>query len=82
MNDPLAVEARFEPDGSIQPVALIRNGKRIELQSVGRQWDEDDGRHILVLSAGKQAELVYRAADASWRLRRSPIDFGIPTAKT
>lgn len=82
MNDPLAVEARFEPDGSIHPAALIRKGKRIEVEAVGRQWDEDDGRHILVMSAGQQAELVFRAADGSWHLRRSPADFGSPTAKT
>jgi hypothetical protein len=81
MNDPIAVEARFEPDGSIQPGALVWHGHRIDVQSVGRQWDEDDGRHILVLSAGKQAELVYRPADAAWNLRRSPLDFGSPTAK-
>lgn len=80
MNDPVAVEARFEPDGSIQPVGLVLNGKRLNVQAVGRQWDEDDGRHILVMSSGQQAELVYRAADASWRLRRSPADFGNPTA--
>ncbi len=81
MNDPVAVEARFEPDGSIQPVALVLAGVRIRIASVGRQWDEADGRHILVMSHSHQtAELVYSPAGASWKLHVAPPDFGSPRA--
>ena len=37
---PVTVEARFAPEGTITPTAIVEGGRRRAIAAVGRQWDE------------------------------------------
>ena len=66
----ISVECLFEPDGRIQ---VRRVGLDGHWQSVGqgRQWVDQDGRHILVMLANNQTgELLLRAGALTWEFRR------------
>jgi hypothetical protein len=77
MKEAIAVEARFELDGSIRPLNFIWRGHRYRIRSVGRQWDEESKRHFLVMVLGERVyELVYLPTESTWHLSRRPEDFG------
>jgi len=66
------VEARYLPDGTVQPVTFTWHGRRWSVAGLGRQWDESDGRHVLVLAPdGSRFELCLTLAEGPWRLRRA-----------
>jgi hypothetical protein len=69
----IAVEARFEQDGTIRVLAFERRGSRHVVASMGRQWDAEDGRHFLVMTPSEMVvELLYRqeAVGGAWELVR------------
>ena len=71
-NEAAAVEARFLPDGEIRPSAFTWRGLRRTVTGLGRQWDDDDGRHILVVAAdGSRFELCLCTIQNSWRVLRA-----------
>jgi hypothetical protein len=77
MNEPLAVEARFMEDGSIRPTAFIWRDKRHVVRAWGRSWLEEDERRFLVMIAGERVyELAFLPAEAAWRMKRTPREFG------
>jgi hypothetical protein len=77
LNDPIVVDARFEKDGSIRPNAFAWKGLHYKIDSVGRQWEEQDIRHILVMVNGdKVFELSFTPSTLCWHLIRIPDDFG------
>lgn len=77
MNEPIAVEARFEVDGSIHPQAFICQEQRYQIASLGRQWEQDGERRFLVMTADYRVyEVAYLRQEGTWRLRRRPEDFG------
>ena len=77
MNEPVDVEARFHPDGRVEPRAFLWRGRRYLVTALGRTWEEGDERRFLVMTPGDQVfELAYRPAEAAWRLRRTPESFG------
>jgi hypothetical protein len=54
------VEAKFHPNGLPRPVCLIWQSKRLSVADYGRQWQADDGWHLLILVANGQVfELLY-----------------------
>jgi PncC family amidohydrolase len=68
----VAVEAQFQADGEIQPTAFTWRGSRRTIAGLGRQWDESDGRHVLVEATdGSRFELCLTSADHTWRLKRA-----------
>lgn len=70
--EPVAVEARFLPDGKIQPTAFTWRRRHWTVTGLGRQWDETDGRHVLVMTPdGSRFELCLIASQGSWRLLRA-----------
>ena len=76
MTESIPVEARFEQDGSLRPIAFEWQGRRFEIESHGRQWEESGKHHFLVMVSGDQVfELVYLRQGNQWRLKRSPKDF-------
>lgn len=76
MTESIPVEARFESDGSLQPIAFEWQGQRFEIESHGRQWEEHGMQHFLVMVPRNQVfELVYHKEESLWRLERSPKDF-------
>jgi hypothetical protein len=76
MSEPIPVEARFEPDGRLIPLAFEWQGKRHNIESLGRQWQEGKAHHFLVMAPGNQVfELVYLQGESKWQLNRNPSDF-------
>jgi hypothetical protein len=76
MSKSIPVEARFEPDGTLRPTAFEWKGKRYNIESLGRQWEEHGTQHFLVMVSSHQVfELVYLQGENHWQLKRSPKDF-------
>jgi hypothetical protein len=74
--NPVEVEADRTLDGLLRPRAFRWEGRRIAVRSWGRTWDDDDGRHILVMSeSGRVFELGYEPLTAAWRLIHRPAMF-------
>lgn len=74
MSEPITVEARFEADGRVRVLAFERRGERSVVANTGRQWETEDGRHILVMTPTEQVyELLYQPASGAspWLLLRS-----------
>lgn len=64
----VGVDCLFEPDGQVR---VRRVGFDGHWQSVGqgRQWQEKDGRHILIMLANQQTgELRLRADNLTWEM--------------
>jgi hypothetical protein len=78
VNEAIAVEARFEEDGVIHPLAFMWRGKRYQVASLGRYWEQDGEHRFLVMTHGEQIyELAYLPTESAWRLRRRSKDFRI-----
>jgi hypothetical protein len=68
----VGVECRFAVDGSVRVrrVHLASGWRPVES---GRQWLDDEGRHILIrLPDGVVRELVLQAGTLQWRLDSGP----------
>ena len=73
IDEPAAVEARFESDGVVRPRRFTWGQSWIDVSDVGRQWVDDDGRHVLVMSGGLHAfELLLERESLTWRVVRAP----------
>ena len=71
-DEPVVVEARFLPEGKIRPTALRWRERQWQITGLGRQWEEADGRHMLVMASdGSRFELCLSPDQSSWRLRRA-----------
>lgn len=76
INEPILVQARFLPDGRVQPTAFIWRERTRYIADWGREWDEvADGitwHCYLVRTPNQEAfELRYAAALGQWRLARA-----------
>lgn len=70
-NEPITVTASIDPNGQTIPQGLNWQGKNHTLTSVGRQWEADDGRHVLVEAAnGDRFEIQLSREDLVWYMRR------------
>ena len=70
----VAVEARFDADGTITPLALAWRGQMLRIGDVGRSWATADGqlRHWLVMVAtGGTYELCLDTTTLHWRITRA-----------
>jgi hypothetical protein len=77
VNEPISVEARFRLDGTIQPLAFLWQEKRYPVAALGRQWEQDQEKHFLVMTPNNKVyEISYSPGEGAWRLRRRPEDFG------
>jgi PncC family amidohydrolase len=64
-----AVEASFEPDGKILPLALTWNGRSLRVTDRGRQWEKDGKRIFLVMTPGDEVwELCFDPAAVRWSI--------------
>ncbi len=76
VGEPILVQARFPPDGGIQPTAFIWRNRTRYVASLGRQWEEEaEGirwRCYLVQSPnGDTFELRLDLARMAWVLARA-----------
>ena len=76
MSEPIAVEARFEANGTLRPIAFEWKGQRFIIENHGRRWEENGTQHFLVMVQGEQVfEIAFLQGENQWQLLRSPQDF-------
>lgn len=64
----VGVECSFAVDGRVH-VRRIEIGGSWQPVEQGRQWQDNAGRHVLILRPGEQVEeLLLRAEDQTWWL--------------
>ncbi len=58
--DTTEVEVRFDAEGGMTLLSFVWHGARRPVTSQGRQWEDADGRHFLVMTTGDRVfELVW-----------------------
>jgi hypothetical protein len=63
----IEITTRFRIDGSLVPVEFSTGEKTIKVLDVGRQWESDRGRHLLVMDhQGNTYHLLFQLSDLSW----------------
>jgi hypothetical protein len=68
--EPTVVETRVEADGASHPQAFSWQGRRWQVESLGRRWQEGGEDHYLVMAAGGQVFELTRSPNlGTWRLR-------------
>lgn len=76
INEPVSVEVRLRQDGTVAPLAFVWGGRRLQVESWGRESTEtsDDGRAVhcyLVQTAGQETwQLCLDTKAAQWTLTR------------
>jgi hypothetical protein len=69
--EPVSVTARFDLEGGIHPLKFTRSNQTYQVESVGRSWQEEGDRHILVMVPGDRVfELVFSPASMTWFLKQ------------
>lgn len=65
----IATDCIFAEDGSVR-VRRIRHREKWTAVEQGRQWRDDDGRHVLVMIGGTDVyEIVLSADTLAWTLK-------------
>lgn len=71
LDEPIRVVAAMDGKGKLDPQRITWQTRKYRITAVGRQWDEADGRHVLVEAAdGTRFELQLRREDFAWRVKR------------
>ena len=69
------VTIRFMPDGRIFPREFSLDGEMIKVRDVGRGWESEDGRHLLVMDGSRRTyHLFFQLEDLGWYLIRDQKD--------
>jgi hypothetical protein len=64
----IGVDCRFDPEGRVR-VRRIQLDEAWQPAAQGRQWLDEEGRHVLVMLPGERVEeLLLSASDLTWRL--------------
>lgn len=72
--EPIAVEARFTPEGEITPRRFEWQGHLLTVEGVGRRWSEHGARCFNVMAmGGRLFELRLDEEALRWSLVRGPI---------
>ena len=67
----IEITTRFKRDGSLIPIEFSLEDQNIQILNVGRQWDSEDGKHILVMDFRENTyHLFFQLSDLSWYLMR------------
>ena len=73
--EPIALEVRFEDNGTVHPQRFTWNRAWLQVSDVGRQWEDESGRHVLVMTGRYQTfELLLDRETLVWRVVRAPDD--------
>jgi len=65
--DPVEVTVRFTRQGKIIPLSFVWQLRTYRVDSVGRQWQGEDGHHILVMTPGNRAHhLLFMTEKGVW----------------
>jgi len=67
----IEITAKFKRDGSLIPIEFFFEDQSIQILDVGRQWETEDGKHLLVMDFQDQTyHLFFQLQDLSWYLVR------------
>lgn len=67
----VGVDCRFAEDGSVRVQQVQING-RWQGVGQGRQWQDENGRHVLIMLPGEDVrELVLQAGTLTWAMVES-----------
>jgi hypothetical protein len=65
----IELTARFLPEGKLVPVEFRFDGLPVLVQDVGRQWQTENGRHLLVQDFQHRTyHLFFQLEDLGWYL--------------
>ncbi len=65
----IEVTARWGEDGQVSPVQFRLKGTPLQVETIGRRWQDQAGLHILVQALGGRVyELVFDPAALKWSL--------------
>ncbi|MDX1415443.1 MAG: hypothetical protein R3293_14700 [Candidatus Promineifilaceae bacterium] len=68
MDRPIGVDCRFEQNGQVQ-VRRMAVGDSWLVVEPGRQWIDEDGRHVLIMvPGGRVFEIVLSPETLTWKL--------------
>lgn len=71
MDTLVGVTAFMDEQGNINPQQIVLQGRPVTIVSVGRQWQSDNGRHVLVETGdGTRFELLLSRTELLWRIKR------------
>lgn len=77
VDEPISLTCSINVAGHTIPKKMIWNKQTHTIVVVGRQWDEEEGRHIMIETGdGTHLEIELSRADLIWRIKkiwRSPI---------
>jgi len=76
-DDLITVTAMIDSNGGTVPKTLRWKDQDYTLTATGRQWESEEGRHILVeTGGGERFEIQLSRTDLLWRLKQAwLIDF-------
>jgi len=67
----IEVTARFSPQGKIIPLTFAWQGHTHKIDSIGRNWQSENGYHILVMDVNNQVyHLLFKAESTKWFMLR------------
>lgn len=76
----IQVIARFTTQGKIIPSRFHIEEEKVNIWDVGRQWDDEKGRHILVKDSKDQTyHLLFVFREATWYLVRDISSPPVPS---
>jgi hypothetical protein len=68
-DDPIGITGSFDEEGQANLQYLNWRGTPYTIVAVGRQWDDDDGRHVMAEATdATRFELLLRRDDLLWRV--------------
>ncbi len=78
--EPVNVTVKFTDKGNIILLRLDMPGQIWKVESTGREWEEEDGRHMLAMVEGKRVfHLLFSPEKMMWYIVPRP-DFPPPPA--
>ncbi len=65
----IEVTARWDENGEVTPVQFRLKGTPIQVETIGRRWQDERGLHALVKAlGGRTFELVFSPTEMRWYL--------------
>ncbi len=70
-NTPISVVGAMDGEGQLTLQSLTWQGQKYTVIATGRQWDEKEGRRLMVEAAdGTRFEIELRREDLIWYVRK------------
>lgn len=70
----IEITTRFNREGKLIPLEFILGDDQIRVLNIGRQWETEGGKHILVMDHQENTyHLFFDLTDLSWYIIRDLI---------